>query len=262
MLLEGRVAIITGAGPGLGRTLALTFAREGADLALAARTTSTLERIAAEVEALGRSALMVPTDVTRPEQAQNLADRAFERFGRVDILVNSAFPGTYRKKVLDMGPDELEGWRKSIETGGYGTLLACRFVAPYMVRAGRGAIVNVTSMSSQMGYAGRSDYAAGKAAVHLLSHALADELGPEGIRVNCVAPGHIWSDTLKGWYESTARQEGISYEEMYARHAGEMALRRIATEQEVANAILYLASDLSSGTTGGTIDVNAGHLFN
>src|SRR5438105_9595891 len=159
MLLEGRVAIITGAGPGLGRTLALTFAREGADLALAARTAGTLERIAAEVEALGRTALIVPTDVAQPDQAQNLADRTFERFGRVDVLVNSAFPGTYRKNVLDMGPDDLEGWRKSIETGAYGTLLACRYVAPYMVRAGRGAIVNVTSMSSQKGYAGRSDYA-------------------------------------------------------------------------------------------------------
>jgi NAD(P)-dependent dehydrogenase (short-subunit alcohol dehydrogenase family) len=262
MLLEGRHALITGAGPGLGRTLALLFAKEGADVTLVARTRGTLDETAAAVETAGRRALTVPADVSSIADARAMASAAFEAFGRIDVLVNSAFPGSYRRNVLDMDDDELERWRRAVEIGAFGTLLASRFVAPYMVAAGRGSIVNITSMSSQKGYAGRSDYAVGKAGPHLLAHVLADELGPSGVRVNCVAPGFIWSDVLRTWMEDTAKQEGVTYDEVYAHHTKEMALRRIATEDEVANAVLFFASDLSSGITGTTIDVNAGHLFN
>jgi len=130
-----------------------------------------------------------------------------------------------------------------------------------MVEAGRGSIVNLTSMSSRLAYGGRSDYAAGKAAVHRLGWALADELGPSGIRVNAVAPGLIMSPVLENWMETTARERGITYEEQYAEHVQSMALRRIATEDEVANAVLFFASDLSSAITGATLDVNSGQLF-
>ena len=140
-------------------------------------------------------------------------------------------------------------------------MLACHYVAPFMVEAGKGSIVNLTSMSSRLAYAGRSDYAAGKAAVHRLGWALADELGPSGVRVNAVAPGLIMSPVLEHWMETTARERGITYEEQVAEHVQSMALRRIATETEVANAVLFFASDLSSGITGATLDVNAGQLF-
>jgi NAD(P)-dependent dehydrogenase (short-subunit alcohol dehydrogenase family) len=130
-----------------------------------------------------------------------------------------------------------------------------------MVAAGRGAIVNVTSMSSRVCYAGRSDYGAGKGAAHKLGQALADELGPSGVRVNAVAPGFIWSDVLREWMEKVAAQEGVPYEQVLARNVSDMALRRIATEDEVASAVIFLASDLASGITGATLDVNAGHLF-
>jgi len=261
VLLDDRVVVITGAGPGLGTTLARRCAEEGADVVVAARTTTTLDAIVKEVEAAGRRGLAAPTDVVDREQMRALATTVHDEFGRIDVLVNAAFPGSHRKNVVDMDDAYLDSWRAAIDIAAFGTLLACRFVAPYMVEAGRGSIVNLTSMSSRLAYGGRSDYAAGKAAVHRLGWALADELGPSGIRVNAVAPGLIMSPVLEHWMETTARERGITYEEQYAEHVQAMALRRIATEEEVANAVLFFASDLSSAITGATLDVNSGQLF-
>jgi NAD(P)-dependent dehydrogenase (short-subunit alcohol dehydrogenase family) len=261
VLLEEQVVVITGAGPGLGSTLARRCAEEGADLVVAARTASTLDAIVDDVKACGRRALAVPTDVVERGQVRALAVAAHDEFGRIDVLVNAAFPPSHRKNVVDMDDQYLDFWRHAIDVAAYGTLLACRFVAPYMVEAGRGSIVNLTSMSSRLAYGGRSDYAAGKAAAHRLGWALADELGPSGVRVNAVAPGLIWSPVLRDWIETTAREQGITYEQQLAHHVQSMALRRIATEDEVANAVLFFASDLSSGITGATLDVNAGQLF-
>ncbi|GAA3163628.1 SDR family oxidoreductase [Nonomuraea roseoviolacea] len=257
MLLRDKVAVITGAGPGLGRTLARLMADEGARVVVAARTAATVERTAAEVP----RARAVVADVSRPEDVERLAGLVAERFGGADVLVNAAFPGSYRRNVLDMTRADLAAWRAAVDIAAYGTLLACRFIAPHMVARGSGAIVNVTSMSSRAGYAGRSDYAAGKAAVHLLSHCLADELGPYGVRVNCVAPGWIASETLDEWMRARAAAEGVTFEEIRARDVSAMALRRIATEEDVARAVIYLASDQARSVTGATLDVNAGQHF-
>lgn len=133
----------------------------------------------------------VPTDITDRDQVRALVQRALDEFGRIDVLVNAAFPPGPGGDVVDMDDDDLDAWRQSIDVGAYGTLLTCRYVAPVMIEAGRGSIVNVTSMTSRLAHGGRSDYAAGKAAMHRLGWALADELGPHGIRVNAVAPGAI-----------------------------------------------------------------------
>ncbi|GIH98803.1 SDR family NAD(P)-dependent oxidoreductase [Planobispora takensis] len=255
--LRGKVAVVTGAGPGLGRTLARLMAAEGARVVVAARTAATVEKIAAEIP----GTLAVPADVTSARDMEALAATVTDRLGGPDILVNAAFPGTHRKNVLEMTPDDLASWRTAVDIGGYGTLLACRFLAPPMVERGEGAIVNVTSMSSRKGYAGRSDFAAGKAAAHLLSHCLADELGPYGVRVNCVAPGWIASEVLDDWMRTRAAAEGVAYEDILARDLSAMALRRIATEEDVARAIVFLASDRARSITGATLDVNAGQLF-
>lgn len=258
---EGQTVLITGAGQGVGRTMAKMFAAEGADVALAARTPEVVEVIASEVAELGRGALGVPTDVIDEEGVDRLVAATMERFGRIDVLVNSAFPGSYRQPVLEMGPEDLAAWRRAVEVGAYGTMLVSRAVAPHMIAAGSGAIVNITAMSSRTGFAGRSDYAVGKAGAHLLAHVLADEWGPSGIRVNCVAPGLIWSPVLERWMRDEAANEGITYEQKLAERVQAMALRRIATEEDVAHAVLFLASPHAAGITGATLDVNGGQLF-
>ncbi|WP_431894950.1 SDR family oxidoreductase [Nonomuraea sp. bgisy101] len=250
MLLDGKIAVITGAGPGLGRTLAGLMAKEGARVVTVARTPREIP-----------GAVTMPADVTVPADMETVAGAVLERFGRVDVLVNAAFPGTHRMNVLEMSPDDLESWRAAVNIGTYGTLVACRYVAPHMVAQGSGSIVNVTSMSSRKGYAGRSDFAVGKAGAHLLSHCLADELGPSGIRVNCVAPGWIASEVLDEWMRTRAAAEGVPFEEIRDRDVRAMALRRIATEEDVSRAIIFLASDQARAITGATIDVNSGQLF-
>lgn len=253
--MAGKVAVITGAGPGLGRTLAGLMVEAGARVIVSARGREAL----AETATL-TGALAVPADVRDPAQMRALAAAAREAYGRVDVLVNAAFPGTHRKNVLDMDAAYLASWRAAVDTATYGTLLACRYLAPLLIES-RGAIVNITSMSSRTGYAGRSDYAAGKAGVHLLSHCLADELGPQGVRVNCVAPGWIASDVLDDWMRTRAATEGTTYEAIRAADVSRMALRRIATERDVAQAVIFLAADTANAITGTTIDVNAGQQF-
>lgn len=247
---EGKIAVVTGAGPGLGTTLSRRLAEQGAIVVAVARTARDIP-----------GATTVTGDVTSIADMRALADHIQAAYGRVDVLVNAAFPGTHRMNVLDMDDDYLEVWRRATETASYGTLLTCRFLAPLMVAAGSGSIVNVTSMSSRTGYAGRSDYAAGKAGAHLLTHCLADELGPSGVRVNCVAPGWIASAVLDDWMATRAAAEGVTFEEVRSRDVAAMALRRIATEDDVAQAIMFFASDAAHAITGATLDVNGGQLF-
>ena len=180
MLLEDQVVVITGAGPGLGSTLARRCAEEGADVVVAARTKANLDAIVKEVEACGRRGLAVPTDVVDREQVRALASNAHHEFGHIDVLVNAAFPPSHRKTVVEMDDDYLDFWRNALDIAGYGTLLACHYVAPFMVEAGKGSIVNLTSMSSRLAYAGRSDYAAGD----ISGEKAARQLPGEGRRVS------------------------------------------------------------------------------
>jgi NAD(P)-dependent dehydrogenase (short-subunit alcohol dehydrogenase family) len=157
MFVDGLVVMIVGAGPGLGATLARRCADDGADLVLAARTAGTLEQIAADVRARDRRVLARATDVSERDQVRALADAALAEFGRVDVLVNAAFPPAPGGPVVDMDDDAMDAWRRSVDAGAYGTLLTCRFVAPSMIAAGKGSIVNVTSMTSRLAHGGRSD---------------------------------------------------------------------------------------------------------
>jgi NAD(P)-dependent dehydrogenase (short-subunit alcohol dehydrogenase family) len=236
---DGRVAVVVGAGAGLGATLGRRFATAGASVALVARSDDSLRASGDAARDAGGAVLTVAADVSSPADAERMAAEVMAEFGRIDVLVNAAFPGTPKRNVLDMDADALEEWRRAVEVGGYGTLLACRFVAPHMVEQGGGSIVNITSMSSRVGFAGRSEYGAGKAQGHKIAHALAAELGPLGVRVNCVAPGHIGSQQLERWYRHLASQRGVDYETVLAEHTEQMALRRPVTEDEVANAVLF-----------------------
>ena len=254
------VAVIAGAGPGLGATLARRFAAAGASVAVIARSSRSVGAAMRSATDAGADVVGIEADVTSVGDMRAAAEVVVERFGRVDALVNMAFAAMPRREVIDLDDEDLERWRATVETGGFGTLLSCRFFSPSMVAAGGGSIVNITSMSSRVGFAGRSEYAAGKAQSHRIAHALADELGPKGVRVNCVAPGPISSNALSAFYRSRADTLGITYDDVLQSVTDETALRRIVTADEVANAVLFLSSELASGITGAVIDVNAGQL--
>jgi NAD(P)-dependent dehydrogenase (short-subunit alcohol dehydrogenase family) len=261
MLLEDKVAIVSGIGPGLGRSIALLFAKEGADLVLSGNTRDDLDAVGAEVEALGRKPLFVFGDITDRRDARDLAGQTVGRFGRIDILINNAFASGPTVAVAEMGDEDFDAWRRCVEVNMYGTMLVCHYVAPHMIAAKRGSIVCITSRSMRQGRLRRSAYSASKAGVTLLAQVLAAELGPHGIRVNCVAPGQFWSAKLKAHYEASARADGKTYEEWYAALLDQIALRRVAQIEEVAAAVLFMASDQASAITGQSLDVNQGHYF-
>ena len=255
MLLQDKVAIVNGVGPGLGRALCVELAKHGADVVLGARTESRLEEVAAEVRGAGRRALVVPTDATDETQAKRLADRAAAEFGRIDVLVNNAAKNEPFTTVVDSSVEE---WRACIDDNVMAHMQACKYAAPYMIEQRSGSIVNVSSISMRKGVQTRSAYSAAKAAIAVMTQSLADELGPHQVRVNCVVPGHIWGDMLEGYYHRRAGELGVTYDEVYQGFADQMALRRIALDTEVAAAIIFLASDMASAITGQSLDVNAG----
>jgi NAD(P)-dependent dehydrogenase (short-subunit alcohol dehydrogenase family) len=257
-LLAGRVAIVSGIGPGTGRSVALACAREGADVVLAARTVGALEEVAAEVRAAGRRALAVPTDVARPEDCRRLADAAQAEFGRIDVLVNNAFRSAPYEPVEEASMDD---WRQIFDVNLFGTVQLSQAVVAHMKARRSGAIVVVNSMSVRIIEPRFGGYAASKGALLVAVQTMAKELGAHGIRVNSVVPGYIWGPALARWFEHLAAERGVTPEAVYADVAARTALNHIPDSDEVADAVVFLASDLARAVTGQALDVNGGHYF-
>ena len=255
MLLKDRVGIVSGIGPGLGREIALALAREGADVVLGARTEENLREVAGEVEALGRRVEWRPTDITGEDQCHALAEAAREAFGRIDVLVNNAFLQPSMKRVEH---ETIEHWRQSFEVNVLGSLQMTRAVIPVMKEQRSGSIVFINTMSIRTGEAKSGAYAANKSALFTLARILAQELGKDGIRVNTVLPGHVWGPSLEWWFNHLAKKRGTTPQEVYDSVAQEAALQHIPTSAEVADAVVFFASDLSRVITGQSLDVNAG----
>jgi len=258
MLLEHRVAIVSGIGPGMGRDVSLALAREGADLVLAARTEASLEAVAAEVRALGRRALTVATDIARAEDCKRLADTAQGKLGAIDVLVNNAFLSA----PYDLFENaKLDDWRRIFDVNVFGSLALSQAVVPHMKARGGGSIVMVNSMSMRIVEPRFGGYAASKGALMIAAQSLAKELGAYKIRVNSVVPGYIWGPALEGYFQSLAKQRGITPKEVYDEIAARTALGHLPTSAEIADAVVFFASDLSRAVTGQALDVNAGHYF-
>ncbi|MPY82198.1 MAG: SDR family oxidoreductase [Actinophytocola sp.] len=254
MLLRGKVVVVSGVGPGLGRSIALRSARQGADVVLAARTKSTLDAIADEVSALGRRAVTVPADITAEADAENLAEAAGSAFGRVDVLVNNAFA---IPPLGDLADADLDAVRAGFETSSIAALRLTRLFTPALERAG-GAVVMVNSMVLRHSQRGYGAYKMAKASLLALAQSLSSELGPRGVRVNSVAPGYIWADTLKWYFGYLAKKRGVSTEDVYAETAANSDLRKLPEPDEIADAVVFLASDMARAITGQCLDINCG----
>jgi NAD(P)-dependent dehydrogenase (short-subunit alcohol dehydrogenase family) len=253
-LLDGKVVVISGVGPALGTTLARRCAENGADLVLAARTVERLEDVAKQVTDLGRRALSVGTDITQDDQVANLVSEAQKAYGRVDVLINNAFRVPSMKPLANTSFEHI---RDAIELTVLGALRITQGLTPALAEA-NGSVVNVNSMVVRHSQAKYGAYKMAKSALLAMSQSLATELGEQGIRVNSVVPGYIWGDTLKGYFNHQAGKYGTTVEQIYDAAAVNSDLKRLPTEDEVASAILFMASDLSSGITGQTLDVNCG----
>jgi NAD(P)-dependent dehydrogenase (short-subunit alcohol dehydrogenase family) len=259
MSLSNSVILITGAGPGMGRAVALEAAKAGGDVVLVARTRQTLEQTAELVAKEGRRALCLPADVTDAAAMQEVIDKTLQQFGRIDVLVHSILPPHLFKRVLALEEADLQEWKRSVEISTYGALLVSRAVAHPMVKAGKGSIVFVTATSAFQGYPAVSAHAVGKAGIHSLAQCLASELGPLGVRVNSVAVGVIDGETAHSFPTDLAPE--IHADIQRAIDASDGALRRNVTEREVAEAVLFFASDASSGTCGQILAVDGGRFF-
>ena len=256
MLLENRVVVVSGIGPGMGRDIALACAREGADIALAARSADRLAAVAEEVEALGRRALAVPTDATAEADVARLMDRAESEFGGIDVLVNNAFS---QPPFATLEAMALDDWYASMEVNCTAALKMSRAALAPMRRRGGGSIVNIATMSIRNNRPHFGAYAAAKSALTSITRTMAQEVGPDRIRVNAVCPGYIMGDSVRWYLESLADQAGTTYQDEYDRVASEIALRFIPDSEQISGSVVFFASELACAVTGTSLDVNGGH---
>jgi NAD(P)-dependent dehydrogenase (short-subunit alcohol dehydrogenase family) len=254
MLLRDKVVVVSGVGPGLGRSIALRCARAGADLVLASRTESRLIEVAKEVTDLGRRAVTVPTDVSDPDACERLAGTAVESFGKVDTLVNNAFAMPPMADLTTVDPD---GIRASFETNVLAALRLTRLLAPALATA-HGSVVMVNSMVLRHSQRTFGPYKMTKAALLAMAQSLATELGPRGVRVNTIAPGYIWADNVKWYFKYLAGERGVTPQQVYDERAADIDLRKLPEPDEVADTVVFMASDLARAVTGQCLDVNGG----
>lgn len=255
-LLQDKVIVLSGVGPGLGRSLGEEAAKMGADLVLVSRTPKRLEKMAETVRGLGRRALVVPTDITDEDARKRLVEAALAEFGRVDCLINNAFAIPPMDPISTL---DLQGLRDAQETNVFAPLRLSSLFADALAQ-NQGSIVNINSCviySSQPEYSG---YKLSKGTLAHLSSSLATELGPRGIRVNSVAPSYIYEDVNKAYFDWLASEAGLTHEDIYREKAAPTDLKRLATPDEVARGTLFLASDLASAITGQVLNIDCGEF--
>jgi len=257
MTLRDQVALVTGAAKGMGRAIVLRLAGEGVDCVLAAREAGPLDAVAGEVRGLGRTAVVVPTDVRDEGSVRAMVEAALDAFGgRLDILVNCA--GTTGPIETPVQEIRVEDWDEVLAVNVRGTFLPTKHVVPVMLRQGRGRIVNIAGTSGLRGYKLRAAYSASKWAVRGFTRTVALEVGPHGVNVNCVAPGIVGGERMDRLCREKAKKRGWTPEQVYAEYVQEMALRRVTTAEDVAGTVCFLCSDASRNMTGQCLTVDGG----
>ena len=253
-LLDGKIVVVSGVGPGLGRSICLRAAAAGATVVLAARTESRLKEVAAEVDAAGGTSLVVHTDITDDDAVDSLVRSVIAEFGRADVVVNNAFA---LPSMKPLARTDFEQIAASLDLTVLGTLRVIKAFTETLSES-RGAIVNINSMVIRHSEPRYGSYKLAKSALLAMSQTLATELGDKGIRINTVAPGYIWDDQLKWYFGEVAKKYGITPEQVYEQTAAKSDLKRLPEPDEIAEAVVFLASPMASAITGHTLDVNCG----
>jgi NAD(P)-dependent dehydrogenase (short-subunit alcohol dehydrogenase family) len=254
-MLTGRVAIITGASKGIGRAIALTFAREGAKVACAARSAALVEETAAEIGRHGGDAVALVADLAKEGDARMLVEATVARFGYLDCLVNNAGDGGPTTPVQDYA---LEDWLYTINSCLTSSYLCTRFAVPPMIEAGRGAIVNIASMAGRRGLPFRAGYCAAKAGQIGMTYGLALELGKHNITVNAIAPGAVAGDRIDRAIAGQAEVRGVPVEQVRKSFESRAPLRRMTTADDIAAAAVFLCSEGARNISGQCLPINGG----
>jgi NAD(P)-dependent dehydrogenase (short-subunit alcohol dehydrogenase family) len=256
--LDGKVAIITGGGQGIGKQIALGFARAGAKLSLAQRSSGPLEATCAEIKAAGGDGIGISANISSEADCNRLAQQTLTKYGRIDILVNNAGLFGVTKVTTEMS---LAEWNEVIDSNLTGTWLMTRAVLPAMVKQQSGNIINIGSTAGRRGYTLRAHYSAAKWAVIGLTQTWAVEWGKAGIRVNCVCPGAVQGERIERAIKARMEMLGITYERAKQGLTAGSPLGRMVTEEEVARVVLFLASDRAGGMTGQSLNVDVGAVM-
>jgi NAD(P)-dependent dehydrogenase (short-subunit alcohol dehydrogenase family) len=244
--LAGKSALVTGASRGIGRAIALAYAKAGADVAVLARSGAELETLVAEIRDEGRVALDIKCDVTNPEEVAAAVDSALAGLDKIDILVNNAGGPLFNAPFLDIRPD---GWQRAIELNLFSVVAFCQAVGAHMVGRSTGSIINIDSIGADHPGPTVSPYCAAKAGVVNLTYVLAQEWGGAGVRVNAVSPG---------WIHTAINRAVFDHPEVSARVADRIPLGRWGEPDDVVGVAVWLASDASSYVTGAHIPIDGG----
>ncbi|MDY6844752.1 MAG: 3-oxoacyl-ACP reductase family protein [Thermodesulfobacteriota bacterium] len=247
MLLTDKVAIITGGGKGIGRSIALEYAKEGADIVICGRTLERPMNVSDEIKALGRRALALVTDIRKKDEVDRLIEQTIQEFGKIDILVNNASWNVLRP-IHDLRED---GWDKIIDTNLKGYFLCSQAAGTVMMNQRSGKIINLTSGAGVKASAGMGAYSVAKAGVIMLTQVLAKEWAPFNINVNAIGPGLVKTDFSKPLWSNPDVEKKV---------AAGIPLGRIPEPEEIVGTAVFLASDASSFITGQTIFVDGGSL--
>jgi len=251
MRLDGKVALITGGTSGIGSATAQRFAGEGAAVVITGRNTKRGKQLVDSIEAEGGQALFIRSDVRKADECRSAVDQTLERFGKIAVLFNNA--GVFHPRTVPECTEE--EWDETIDSSLKGAFLMSKYVLPSMIEQGRGSIIHTSSGWGILGGDKAAAYCAAKGGLIVMAKAMAIDHGPDGIRVNCVCPG----DVLTPMLPDDAAKRGMEWA-VYAKGAANRPLGRMGTAEEIADAVLFLASDESSFVTGEALVVDGGGI--
>jgi len=248
--LEGKVAIVTGAGRGIGKAISLAFAEAGADVVAVSRTKEEIEETCREVKALGRQSLAIPTDVTKADQVDRMVEETVSHFKKIDILVNNAGTAVFKAMVSSDGQKMTEEeWHKVIDANLTSIFLCCRAVGPHMFKQKKGKVINISSISSQKAQTDDIPYNVSKAGVDMITRCLALDWAPYNINVNAIGPGQFYTKLSAKSHEDPKLRE---------RMVACIPLGRVGNVREIGYLAAYLASPASDFVTGQIIFIDGG----